>query len=92
LSNWWQKRARRSRKATFPPPSPKYQKILQIAPRLAAAYNNLGMLFLQQHDLPQAVAVLEKGLKIDPSVVATSALLGSAQFFHGTVRGRASAS
>ncbi len=61
----------------------KYQKILQIAPRLAAAYNNLGMLYLQQHDLPQAVAVLEKGLKIDPSVVSTSALLGSAQFSMG---------
>ena len=61
----------------------KYQKILQIAPRLAAAYNNLGMLYLQQHDLPQAVAVLEKGLKIAPGVVATSALLGSAQFSMG---------
>src|ERR1700720_4634551 len=61
----------------------KYQKILQISPRLAAAYNNLGMLYLQQHDLSQAVAVLEKGLKIDPSVVATSALLGSAQFSMG---------
>jgi tetratricopeptide (TPR) repeat protein len=61
----------------------KYQQILQIAPRLAAAYNNLGMLYYQQHDLPQAVAVLEKGLKIDPSVVATSALLGSAQFAMG---------
>jgi tetratricopeptide (TPR) repeat protein len=61
----------------------KYQQILQIAPRLAAAYNNLGMLYYQQHDLPQAVAVLERGLKIDPSVVATSALLGSAQFAMG---------
>lgn len=61
----------------------KYQEILHIAPRLAAAYNNLGMLYYQQHDLPQAVAVLEKGLKIDPSVVATSALLGSAQFAMG---------
>ena len=61
----------------------KYQKILQIAPRLAAAYNNLGMLYIQQHDLPQAVSVLERGLKIDPGVVATSALLGSAQFSMG---------
>jgi tetratricopeptide (TPR) repeat protein len=61
----------------------KYQKILQISPRLAAAYNNLGMLYFQQHDLPQAVAVLEKGLKIDPGAVATSALLGSAQFSMG---------
>jgi tetratricopeptide (TPR) repeat protein len=61
----------------------RYQKILQIAPHLAAAYNNLGMLYLQQHDLRQAVAVLEKGLKIDPRVVATSALLGSAQYSMG---------
>jgi tetratricopeptide (TPR) repeat protein len=61
----------------------KYQEILKISPRLAAAYNNLGMLYVQQNDLPQAVAVLEKGLKIDPSVVATSALLGSAQLSMG---------
>jgi tetratricopeptide (TPR) repeat protein len=61
----------------------KYQEILKISPRLAAAYNNLGMLYVQQNDLPQAVAVLEKGLKIDPSGVATSALLGSAQLSMG---------
>jgi tetratricopeptide (TPR) repeat protein len=61
----------------------RYQEIIKISPRLAAAYNNLGMLYVQQNDLPQAVAVLEKGLKIDPSVVATSALLGSAQLSMG---------
>ena len=56
----------------------KYQEILKIAPRLAAAYNNLGILYYQQHDLVNAVAVLEKALKIDPSVTSSSALLGSA--------------
>jgi tetratricopeptide (TPR) repeat protein len=61
----------------------KYQEIIKISPHLAAAYNNLGMLYVQQNDLPQAVAVLEKGLKIDPSVVVTSALLGSAQLSMG---------
>ena len=61
----------------------KYKEILKIAPRLSAAYNNLGMLYYQQHQLPQAVAVLEQGLKIDPSIVSTSALLGSAQFAMG---------
>ncbi len=61
----------------------KYQEIIKISPHLAAAYNNLGMLYVQQNDLPQAVAVLEKGLKIDPSVVATAALLGSAQLSMG---------
>ena len=56
----------------------KYQEILKIAPRLAAAYNNLGILYYQQHDLAKAVAVLEKALKIDPSATSSSALLGSA--------------
>lgn len=61
----------------------KYRQILKVAPRLASAYNNLGLLYYQQHDLPQAVAVLDKGLKIDPRMVSASALLGSADFAMG---------
>jgi tetratricopeptide (TPR) repeat protein len=52
----------------------KYESILQIAPGLAAAYNNLGALYLRQHEYEKAVAVLEKGLRIDPKL--PSALLG----------------
>jgi tetratricopeptide (TPR) repeat protein len=54
----------------------KYESILQIAPKLAAAYNNLGSLYLRQHEYEKAVAVLEKGLKIDPNMTSASALLG----------------
>jgi tetratricopeptide (TPR) repeat protein len=54
----------------------KYESILQIAPRLGAAYNNLGLLYFQRREYAQAVAILEKGLKIDPAMSSASALLG----------------
>jgi tetratricopeptide (TPR) repeat protein len=54
----------------------KYESLLQYAPRLAAAYNNLGSLYLRQREYQKAAAVLEKGLKIDPKMSSASALLG----------------
>jgi len=54
----------------------KYESMLQIAPRLSAAYNNLGSLYLKQHEYRKAAAVLEKGLKMDPAMSSASALLG----------------
>jgi tetratricopeptide (TPR) repeat protein len=54
----------------------KYESILQIAPGLAAAYNNLGALYLRQHEYEKAVDVLEKGLRVDPKLPSASALLG----------------
>jgi tetratricopeptide (TPR) repeat protein len=54
----------------------KYKSILQIAPGLAAAYNNLGLLYFQQREYRQAVAVLERGLRIHPEMPSASALLG----------------
>ena len=54
----------------------KYEKLLQVAPNLAAAYNNLGALYLQQREYKKAAAVLEKGLKLDPKMASASTLLG----------------
>jgi tetratricopeptide (TPR) repeat protein len=54
----------------------KYQSILQIAPSLAPAYNNLGALYLRQREYAKAVEILEKGLKVDPKMPSASALLG----------------
>ena len=54
----------------------KYESILKIAPRLGAAYNNLGLLYFQQGDYRQAIGILEKGLKVDPAMPSASALLG----------------
>ena len=53
-----------------------YESLLQVAPRLAPAYNNLGSLYLRQREYKKAAAVLEKGLKIDPKMSSASALLG----------------
>ena len=57
-----------------------YESLLQISPRLAPAYNNLGSLYLRQREYRKAADVLEKGLKIDPKMVSASALLGIARY------------
>lgn len=61
----------------------KYQAILKRAPHLAAAYNNLGMLYFNQSDYPQAAAVLERGLKLNPHMITASAMLGLSYFEMG---------
>lgn len=54
----------------------KYESILKLQPHLAAAYNNLGLLFFQQREYKRAVDLLEKGLRIDPKMPSAEALLG----------------
>jgi len=54
----------------------RYEKLLQVAPNLGPAYNNLGALYLQQREYKKAAAVLERGLKVDPKMTSASALLG----------------
>lgn len=54
----------------------KYRAMIKLAPHLAPAYNNLGMLYFSQHDYAQAVAVLEQGLKLNPDMPTASAMLG----------------
>src|SRR5205807_1195374 len=57
-----------------------YESLLQISPRLAPAYNNLGSLYLRQREYKKAAGVLEKGLKLDPKMSSASALLGIALY------------
>ena len=64
-----------------------YEALLQVAPRLAPAYNNLGSLYLRQREYKKAAAVLEKGLKIDPKMPSASALLGIALYELGDYAG-----
>jgi tetratricopeptide (TPR) repeat protein len=61
----------------------RYRSILKLAPRLAPAYNNLGLLYYSERDYPHAAEVLEQGLRIDPNMPSASALLGSALFAMG---------
>jgi tetratricopeptide (TPR) repeat protein len=53
-----------------------YESILKLAPRLAAAYNNLGALYFRQGEYRRAIDVLQRGLAIDPAMSSASALLG----------------
>lgn len=54
----------------------KYEQIIKIAPGIAPAYNNLGMLYFKQGRYQDAANVLERGLKVDPGMSSASALLG----------------
>lgn len=56
----------------------KYKAMLKLVPHLAAAYNNLGMLYFNQHDWPDAARVLEQGLRINPGMASAQAMLGTA--------------
>src|SRR6185437_10445257 len=61
----------------------KYEEILKVAPKLSAAYNNLGALYFRQHQFDKAAKVLQEGLKINPSMTTASALLGISRFQMG---------
>jgi tetratricopeptide (TPR) repeat protein len=65
----------------------KYESLLQVAPRLAPAYNNLGALYLRQREYQKAAAVLEKGLKLDPKMSSANALLGISLYELGDYAG-----
>lgn len=58
----------------------RYEQIIAVAPRLAAAYNNLGSIYIQQREFGKAAEVLKKGLAINPSMPSASALLGIALY------------
>lgn len=58
----------------------KYRAMIRIAPHLAAAYNNLGMLYFNQREFAQAAPVLERGLRINPDMETASAMLGLSYF------------
>jgi tetratricopeptide (TPR) repeat protein len=58
----------------------KYRQMLRLAPHLAPAYNNLGMLYFNHHEYAEAVPVLERGLSLDADMPTATALLGLSYF------------
>jgi tetratricopeptide (TPR) repeat protein len=54
----------------------KYRSILEISPRLGAAYNNVGMLYFQKQQYREAITILEKGLRVDRKMPSAAALPG----------------
>ena len=57
-----------------------YQAMIKLAPHLAEAYNNLGMLYLKDRDYAHAVEVLQSGLALNPNMHSASAMLGMSYF------------
>jgi tetratricopeptide (TPR) repeat protein len=58
----------------------KYQAMIKLAPHLAAAYNNLGMLYFDGHDYPRAAEVLQRGMELNPNMPSAAAMLGMSYF------------
>src|ERR1700739_1019913 len=54
----------------------KYRSIIKLAPHLAAAYNNLGALYFNEHDFAHAAEVLKRGLEVNPNMPTAAAMLG----------------
>jgi predicted Zn-dependent protease len=58
----------------------KYKAMIKLAPHLAAAYNNLGMLYFDGHDYARAAEVLQRGLELNHNMPSTDAMLGMSYF------------
>jgi len=58
----------------------KYREMIRLAPHLAAAYNNLGMLYFNEHDYARTAEVLRRGLELNPDMPSASAMLGMSYF------------
>ncbi len=58
----------------------KYRAMIKLAPHLAAAYNNLGMLYFNDHDYAHAAEVLNRGLELHANMPTASAMLGMSYF------------
>jgi predicted Zn-dependent protease len=54
----------------------KYREIIKQAPHLAAAYNNLGMLYFNGGDYAHAAETLKRGLELNHDMPTAAAMLG----------------
>lgn len=61
-----------------------YLKIIQLDPKLGAAYNNLGRLYYNMGRYADAVPVLLRGLRIDPSMHPAEIILGASYYQIGS--------
>ena len=58
----------------------KYRAMIELAPHLAPAYNNLGILYFNLHDYTHAAEVLKRGLELNPDMPTAAAVLGICYF------------
>ncbi len=58
----------------------KYRAIIKLAPHLAPAYNNLGMIYFDEHDYTHAIEILQRGMELNPNMPSAAAMLGMSYF------------
>ena len=58
----------------------KYRAMIRLAPDIAPAYNNLGMLLFNERDYGAAAPVLAHGLDLNPHMATSVVMLGLAYF------------
>ena len=58
----------------------KYRAMLKLAPHLAPGYNNLGMLYFNDHDYTHAAEVLKRGLELNPNMPTATVMLGMSYY------------
>src|SRR3977135_3460876 len=60
-----------------------FQRVAELAPRLAAAHVNLGAVYIEKKDDGNAIAPLRKALEIDPDLPGAHEMLGTALLAQG---------
>lgn len=58
----------------------KYKTMLKLAPHLAPAYNNLGVLYFNERDYAHAAAALKHGLALNANMPTAVAMLGMSYY------------
>ena len=60
-----------------------FQRVVELAPGLAAAHVNLGAVYYDKKDYTHAIPPLRKGLQINPDLPGAQAMLGAALLAQG---------
>jgi tetratricopeptide (TPR) repeat protein len=60
-----------------------FQKVTELAPRLAAGFVNLGAAYLDAHQYAAAIAPLQKALELNPQLAGADQMLGIALLSSG---------
>lgn len=58
----------------------KYREVIKMAPHLAGAYNNLGMLYINEEDYADAAEALKRCYELDPGMESAAAMLGMSYY------------
>ena len=60
-----------------------FQRVVELAPTLAAAHVNLGAVYFEKKDYAAALPPLEKALELDPNLLGAHAMIGAALLAQG---------